>query len=107
MSEAARTRMWTRVEYDRLVEHGIFAAGERIALDRGEKAGLCARARVFEYWIVDLMGRAREVYRNPGPTHGRPLAGATASSSPSGPARRSPRSRRRRLSSPSATSFPD
>jgi Uma2 family endonuclease len=32
MSEAMRTRRWTRVDYDRLVEHGILAAGERIEL---------------------------------------------------------------------------
>lgn len=152
MSETVRTRRWTRGEYDRLVEHGIFAAGERIellggllvvrepqggrhamavrmveealraafasgwdvrgqlpvaldeesepepdvsvvpgsfrdyphahpagvvlvvevadsslALDRGEKAALYARARVPEYWIVNLMGHALEVYRDPAP----------------------------------------
>jgi Uma2 family endonuclease len=128
-----RTRRWTRVEYDRLVGHGMFAAGELIellggllvvraafasgwdvrgqlpvaldeesepepdvsvvpgsfrdyphahpagavlvvevadsslALDRGEKAGLYARARVPEYWIVNLMGHALEVYRDSAP----------------------------------------
>lgn len=152
MGETVRTRRWTRGEYDRLVEHGIFAAGERIellggllvvrepqggrhamgvrmveealraafasgwdvrgqlpvaldaesepepdvsvvpgsfrdyplshptravlvveiadsslALDRGEKAGLYARAGMPEYWIVNLGERALEVYRDPAP----------------------------------------
>ncbi|HET8530012.1 MAG TPA: Uma2 family endonuclease [Methylomirabilota bacterium] len=158
MSEAVRTRRWTRGEYDRLVEHGIFAAGERIellggllvvrepqggrhamgvrmveealraafgsgwdvrgqlpvaldaesepepdvsvvpgsfrdyplehparavlvveiadsslALDRGEKAGLYARARVPEYWIVNLVDRTLEVHRESAPDAGAPF----------------------------------
>jgi len=130
MSETVRTRRWTRVEYDRLVEHGLFATGERVellggllvvreprggrhalgvrmvepdvsvvpgsfrdyplehptravlvveiadsslALDRGEKAGLYARARVPEYGIVNLVDRTLEVHREPAPDTGAPF----------------------------------
>ncbi|HEV2057313.1 MAG TPA: Uma2 family endonuclease [Methylomirabilota bacterium] len=147
-----RTRRWTRVEYDRLIEKGMFQPGERLellagnlvvrepqgdphtlavelvnealrtafgpewrvrvqlpialdeesepepdvsvapgrardrreakpsrlalvveiaesslALDREHKGGLYARARVPEYWIVNLAGRVLEVYRDPRP----------------------------------------
>ena len=82
-------------------------ADSSLALDRGEKAGLYARARVPDYWIVNLVDRALEVHRDPARDAGRLSAGATARSSRSGQARRSPRSRRRKPSSPSPTSFPD
>lgn len=147
-----RTRRWTRVEYDRLIEKGMFQPGERLellagnlvvrepqgdphtlavelvnealrtafgpewrvrvqlpialdeesepepdvsvapgrvrdsteakpsrlalvleiaesslALDREHKGGLYARARVPEYWIVNLVDRVLEVYRDPRP----------------------------------------
>jgi Uma2 family endonuclease len=42
-------------------------ADSSLALDRGEKASLYARARVPEYWIVDLGARAVEVHRDPAP----------------------------------------
>jgi Uma2 family endonuclease len=153
MSEApVRTRRWTRIEYDRLIEKGVFQPGERLellagelvvrepqgtphttgirlvaqalraafgqgwiveaqlpvaldddsepepdvsvtagtprdylashperpvlvvevaesslALDRGRKGSLYARARLPEYWIVNLNDRVLEVYREPGP----------------------------------------
>ena len=153
MSEApVRTRRWTRVEYDRLIEKGVFQPGERLellagelavrepqgtphttgirlvaqalraafgqgwivepqlpvalddesepepdvaviagtprdylashperpvlvvevaesslALDRTRKGSLYARARLPEYWIVNLNRRVLEVYRDPGP----------------------------------------
>src|SRR5262245_27684805 len=35
--------------------------------DRGDKAGLYARARVPDYWIVDLVSRSIEVHREPVP----------------------------------------
>ena len=158
MSEPVRTRRWTRAEYDRLVEHGLFATGERIellggllvvrepqggrhamgvrmveealraafgsgwdvrgqlpvaldaesepepdvsvvpgsfrdyplehparavlvveiadsslALDRGEKAGLYARARVPEYWIANLVDHTLEVHREPARDAGAPF----------------------------------
>ncbi|MGH7385161.1 MAG: Uma2 family endonuclease [Candidatus Rokuibacteriota bacterium] len=36
-----------------------------LALDRGEKASLYARAGVADYWIVNLVDNALEVYREP------------------------------------------
>jgi hypothetical protein len=147
-----RTRRWTRVEYDRLIDQGVFQPGERLellagqlvvrepqgdlhsltvevvhealraafgpewrvrtqlpvaldddsepepdlsvaegrlhrgadakparlalivevavsslTLDRKEKGSLYARARVADYWIVNLADRVLEVYRDPGP----------------------------------------
>jgi Uma2 family endonuclease len=44
-----------------LVEVSESSLGE----DRGDKAGLYARARVPEYWIVDLVSHALEVRREP------------------------------------------
>lgn len=154
MSESAiRTRRWSRVEYDRLIDEGVFQPGERLellagqlvvrepqgtphatgirlvtralrevfgqdswivdmqlpvaldeesepepdvtvtaggprdflpshparpvlvvevaeaslALDREEKGSLYARARVPEYWILNLRDRVLEVYREPHP----------------------------------------
>lgn len=154
MSESVvRTRRWSRVEYERLIEEGVFQAGERLellagqlvvrepqgtphatgirlltralreafgqdrwivdmqlpvaldeesepepdvtvtagdprdflpshparpalvvevaeaslALDRDEKGSLYARARVPEYWILNLRDRVLEVYREPHP----------------------------------------
>jgi len=147
-----RIRRWTRVEYDRLIDHGVFQPGERLellagqlvvrepqgdphtlaveladealrgafgpgwrvriqlpvaldeesepepdvsvtpgrardrrnakpsrlalvveiadsslALDREYKGSLYARARIPDYWIVNLVDRVLEVYRDPGP----------------------------------------
>lgn len=45
----------------------VEVADSSLAPDRGEKAALYARARVSEYSIVNLMGHALEVYRNPAP----------------------------------------
>jgi Uma2 family endonuclease len=152
MSDSAvRTRRWTRVEYDRLIEIGIFRPGDKVellggqlcvsepqnnphataislgleafqkalaldwhvrvqlpialddesepepdlaivaggprdymdhpsqpalvvevadsslALDREHKGSLYARARLPEYWIVNLVDRVLEVYRDPRP----------------------------------------
>jgi Uma2 family endonuclease len=36
-----------------------------LALDRGEKAGLYARAGIEDYWIVNLVDNTLEVYRDP------------------------------------------
>ncbi len=36
-----------------------------LALDRGEKASLYARAGVADYWIVNLVDNVLEVYRDP------------------------------------------
>jgi Uma2 family endonuclease len=36
-----------------------------LALDRGEKASLYARAGLADYWIVNLVDHLLEVYRDP------------------------------------------
>ena len=36
-----------------------------LALDRGEKASLYARAGIADYWIVNLVNNTLEVYRDP------------------------------------------
>ena len=36
-----------------------------LALDRGEKASLYARAGIADYWILDLGGQVLEIYREP------------------------------------------
>jgi len=38
-----------------------------LALDRHHKGSLYARARLADYWIVNLVDRVLEVYRHPGP----------------------------------------
>jgi Uma2 family endonuclease len=49
-------RRFTRAEYDRLVE-----------LDPRRKGSLYARAGIADYWIVNLVDRVLEVYREPEP----------------------------------------
>ena len=128
-STPVKTRRWTRIEYDRLIEIGIIQEDERLellagelvlrdrqtpdhatgiglddesepepdvsvvpgtiydyrhthpsrptllvevadsslAFDREHKGSLYARARVPEYWIVNLVDSVLEVYREPGP----------------------------------------
>jgi Uma2 family endonuclease len=38
-----------------------------LALDREYKGSLCARAGLADYWIVNLVDRVLEVYREPAP----------------------------------------
>jgi len=45
----------------------VEVAEASLALDREEKGSLYARARVPEYWILNLRDRALEVYREPHP----------------------------------------
>jgi Uma2 family endonuclease len=45
----------------------VEVADTSLALDRGEKAALYARAHVREYWIVDLVNGQLEVRRDPMP----------------------------------------
>jgi Uma2 family endonuclease len=44
----------------------VEVADSSLALDREHKGSLYARARLPEYWIVNLVGRVLEVYREPG-----------------------------------------
>ena len=45
----------------------VEVAETSLAYDRGDKGSLYARAGVPEYWIVNLVDRILEVYRDPGP----------------------------------------
>ena len=54
----------------------VEVAETRLALDREEKGSLYARARVPEYWIVNLVDRVLEVYRDPGLDAGAPYGWA-------------------------------
>jgi len=45
----------------------VEVADSSLALDREHKGSLYARARLPEYWIVNLVDRVLEVYRDPGP----------------------------------------
>ena len=44
-----------------------------LALDRGHKGSLYARAGLPDYWIVNLAERTLEVYRDPGPDPAAPF----------------------------------
>jgi len=54
----------------------VEVADPTLTLDREHKGGLYARARLPEYWIVSLVARVLEVYRNPGPDAGAPYGWA-------------------------------
>jgi Uma2 family endonuclease len=54
----------------------VEVAGSSLALDRTHKGSLYARARLSEYWIVNLVDRVLEVYRDPGPDAGVPYGWA-------------------------------
>ncbi len=45
----------------------VEVADSSLALDREHKGSLYARARLPEYWIVNLVDRVLEVYREPAP----------------------------------------
>lgn len=45
----------------------VEVADSSLAFDRDQKGGLDARARVADYWIVNLVDRVLEIYRGPGP----------------------------------------
>jgi Uma2 family endonuclease len=43
----------------------VEVAASSLALDRGHKGSLYARARLDDYWIVNLVDRVLEIYRTP------------------------------------------
>ena len=45
----------------------VEVADSSLALDREHKGSLYARARLRDYWLVNLVDRLLEVYREPGP----------------------------------------
>jgi Uma2 family endonuclease len=51
----------------------IEVADSTLAYDRTTKGALYARAGIAEFWILNLIDRVLEVYRQPGPMAGRPL----------------------------------
>lgn len=46
----------------------VEVADSSLAFDREHKGSLYARARVLDYWIVNLVDRVLEVYRDPTPS---------------------------------------
>ena len=57
----------------------VEVAQSRLVLARGRKAAAYARARIADYWILNLDGRVLEVYREPaGPDPTRPHWGYSA-----------------------------
>src|SRR5437016_2894639 len=80
-AERVRIRRWTRREYERMIDRGIFRPDDRLelidgqmvvkvsktrlAFDRARKATLYARNGVEDYWIVNVLDRVLEVYREP------------------------------------------
>lgn len=51
----------------------IEVSDSTLAVDRGLKASLYARAGIRDYWILNLGLRVLEVYRQPAPQHGKRL----------------------------------
>jgi len=51
-------------------------ADTSLVFDRGHKGSLYARARMPEYWVVNLVDRVLEVYRDPAPDAGAPYGWA-------------------------------
>jgi Uma2 family endonuclease len=54
----------------------VEVADSSLALDREHKGSLYARAHLPEYWIVNLVDRVLEVYRESGPDAGAPYGWA-------------------------------
>jgi len=54
----------------------VEVAASSLTLDREQRGSLYARARLPEYWIVNLVDRVLEVYRDPGPDAGTPYGWA-------------------------------
>ncbi len=91
-------KRWKRLEYEQLIEQGVFMPGERVELidglllvaepqssslilevalsslvfDREHKSSLYARAGRPEYWIVNLADRVLEIRRYPAPSPSAP-----------------------------------
>jgi Uma2 family endonuclease len=57
----------------------VEVADTSLEMDRGRKASLYASAGIAEYWIVNLVGRQLEVYRDPAPDPDQPYGCGYAS----------------------------
>ena len=53
----------------------VEVADSSLRFDREEKGSLYARARIGEYWIVNLIDRVVEIYRDPAPDPSAPHGG--------------------------------
>ena len=63
----------------------VEVAESSLHLDRNEKSGLYARARLEDYWIVNLVARVLEVYRQPAPDPTAPFGWSYSSRQVLGP----------------------
>ena len=54
----------------------VEVADTSLVFDRGHKGSLYARARMREYWVVNLVDRVLEVYRDPAPDASAPYGWA-------------------------------
>ena len=59
--------LWWRV-HDSAAPELVFDATVLAAFDREHKSSLYARAQLPEYWLVNLVDRVLEVYRDPFPS---------------------------------------
>lgn len=82
------TRRFSRAEYERLIDLGVFQPGEAIELIGGDLmvaepqnaahyTAIMKTARALagraDYWILNLVGRVLEVYREPAPDPAAPF----------------------------------
>jgi Uma2 family endonuclease len=66
----------------------VEVADSSVRLDRGPKARVYAQAEIPDYWIVNLVDRAVEIYREPGGVSGAPPMEAFTSPGPVRPSHR-------------------
>jgi Uma2 family endonuclease len=71
----SRISRWCQAVHEttRIIRHVplvVEIADSSLAFDRTHKGSLYARARLSEYWIVNLADRMLEVYRDPRPDNG-------------------------------------
>lgn len=67
-AERPGLRRWTRGEYERLLDHGFLDEDDPVEPLDGlllVKEPAYARARIADYWIVNLGDRVLEVHREP------------------------------------------
>jgi len=64
VANATPIKRWTCLEYDRLIETGVFGSGERLELLGGLRVSY-ARAGLADYWVVNLVDHVLEVHREP------------------------------------------
>jgi Uma2 family endonuclease len=68
----AGTHVEYRVAHPKNATLVVEVADASLVFDRGLKAGLYARGGVQDYWIVNLIDRVLEVYRDPAPSPAAP-----------------------------------